>query len=89
MNIYIYSTQQADCFVVSQHFSVVRHAERFRLRSKPTSHYARPIHFTTQPFWRANSTRYILVIICLHFTLTDAGVRSSLEEILSYTSGNH
>ena len=39
--IYIYSHPQADCFVVSQLFTVAWHARRFKLGSKPTYVYAR------------------------------------------------
>ena len=34
--IYIYSHPQTDCFVLSQLFSVARHAGFFKLGSKPT-----------------------------------------------------
>ena len=39
--MYVYCHSQTDCFVVSQLFSVARHAGRFKLGSKPAQLYVR------------------------------------------------
>ena len=71
--IYIYSHPQTDCFVVSQLFSVARHAERLKLGSKPTQLQVR---LSIIPFSQVNhvSSRiirhYVVTFVCLHFCLT-------------------
>ena len=40
-NIYIYSHPQTDCFVLSELFSVARHAGRLKPGSKPVQPYVR------------------------------------------------
>ena len=40
-NIYIYSHPQTDCFVLSELFSVARHAGRSKSGSKPVQLYVR------------------------------------------------
>ena len=47
--IYIYSHPQTDCFVLSELFSVVRHAGRSKPESKPVQLYDRLRLQTTRP----------------------------------------
>ena len=47
--IYIYSQPQTDCFVLSELFSVARHAGRSKPESKPVQLYLRLVFQTTRP----------------------------------------
>ena len=47
--IYIYSHPQTDCFVLSELFSVARHAGRSKPESKPVQLYDRLRLQTTRP----------------------------------------
>ena len=49
--IYIYRNPQTDCFVLSELFSVARHAGRSKLESKPVQLYDRLRLQTTRPLF--------------------------------------
>ena len=70
-NPYIYCHSQTDYFVVSQLFSVARHAGRFKLGSKPAQLYVRlSILLFSQQVTHVSSeiiTHYVLAFVCLHF----------------------
>ena len=66
LNICIYSHPQKNCFIVSQHFSMVRHKGRLKWRSKPTQLYIRlNILLLTLLATYVNSG-IIYIGVCLH-----------------------
>ena len=80
-----YILLSTDCFIVSQLFSVARHAGCFKLGSKPTQLYVRlsilPLTLQTAYISSGIIMHYVLASIYLHFTLPNTRVLNSLEEI--------
>ena len=84
--IYIYSHPQTCCLVVSQLISVARHAERFKLGSKPAQLYMRLsiIPLIHQSTYVSSGIIWYNVVdfACLHFALMDTRELNSYEEPL-------
>ena len=85
--IYILGHPQTDCFVVSQLFSLARHAGRFKLGSRPAQLYVRlgilpsgDIHQVTYVSPRI-PTHYVSSFVCLYFALPDTRVLNLFEEL--------
>ena len=83
-----------DRLVVSQLFSVARHAGHFKLGSKPVQLNVRLsilplIHQET--YVNFGNYNVLLAFICLHFTLPDTRVLNLLEElyIFFFTDPEH
>ena len=76
---------QTYCFVVSQLFSVIRHAGRFKLGSKPTQLYVTlsilPLSPQTTYVSSGIIRHYVFAFVCLHSALPDTRVLNSLEEL--------
>ena len=83
--IYIFCHPQAECFIVSQLFSVASHIGRFKLGLKPAQLYVRfsIILFSYRSTYvRSGIIRhYVVAFICLHFALADTRVLNSFEEL--------
>ena len=83
--IYINCHPWTNCFVVSKLISVVRHAGRFKLESKPTQLYVRlSIILLSQgsAYARSGIMRHqVVALACSHFALPDTGVLYSYEEL--------
>ena len=86
--IYIYSRSQTHCFVVSQHFSMARHAGRFKLNRNllyftldwVCYRSANSVTYVNSP----NLMHFVLAFVCLHFALSDTGTLNSLQYIYIY-----
>ena len=83
--IYICSHPQTDCFVVSQLFYVARHVGHFKLGSKPARLYVRlsiiPLSQLATYVSSGIIRYYVVVFVCLHFTIPDIRVLNSLKEL--------
>ena len=83
--MYIHCHPQTDCFVVSQLFSVDRHAGRFKQGSKPSQLNVRlsilPLSQQMTYISLGVLTHYVLAFACFHFALPDTRVLNSLEEL--------
>ena len=81
----VYCHPYTDCFLVSQLFSVTRHARRFKLGSKPASRYARHGILQLSHFGDIRQLRnysvYLVAFTCLHFVFSDSGVLYLFEEL--------
>ena len=90
--IYIYRHPPTNCFLVSQLFGVARHAERFKLGSKPTQLYARLsiLSLSRQATYVSLGIITHYVLVCLQLALPDTKVLNSLEEfcIMRVAAGN-
>ena len=66
--VHIYCHPQTDCFVVSQLFSVARHAGRFKLGSKPAQLYVRLsiLQLSHQVTYVSSGYIYIYVYIYIY-----------------------
>ena len=93
--IYIYYHPQIDCFVLSELFSVARHAGRSKPGSKPIQLYARlrlrPLGQQAYHVWLREFLRYYVVTaaaVCLHF-LYPIGYQSAqfFRRALHYANG--
>ena len=91
--IYIYSHPQTDCFVLSELFSVARHAGRLKPESKPVQLYVRlsfrPLDHQAD---QGNFLRYFILataaaFVYIFYTLSATRVLNSFEELLHYASG--
>ena len=83
--IYIYCHPQIDCFVVSQLFSVARHAGCFKVKLKPAQLYVRlsilPLSHVVIYASSEIIRHYLLAFVCLYFALPDTRVLNSLEKL--------
>ena len=83
--LYIYCHLQADCFIVSQLFSVARHIGHFKPGSKPAQLYVRlsiiPLSQQADHISSGIIRYYVVAFICLHFALLDTRVLNSSEEL--------
>ena len=75
----------ADCFVVSQVFSVARHAGRLKLGSKPTQLFVRlcilPLGQQTTHVISGIITHMLWLLLVFVYVLSDMRVLCSLEEL--------
>ena len=66
--IYIYYHSHTDCFVVSQLYSVARHARCLKLGLKPAQPYIRLTILLQATYVRSGIMRnYVVAFVCLHF----------------------
>ena len=89
---YIYSRPQKDCFIVSQLFSVARHARCFKFESKPAQLYVRlsilPLSYKATYVSSGIIMHYVLAFICLNFCATGYQSAQFVRRALHYASGS-
>ena len=90
--LYLYYHPQTDCFIVSQLFSVARHAGRLKLGSKPAQLYVRlsimPLSQQVNHVSSGIIRHYVVVFVCLHFCLSRYQRAQFIQRALHYASGS-
>ena len=83
--IYIYCHPQTDCFVVSQHKSVARHARCVKLGLKSDQLYIKlsiiPLSQQSTYVSLGIIRHYVVALVCLHFALLDTRGLTFYEEL--------